>query len=177
MRDLAIVGNYTGIHTCPVFQEDREIWAFGGRGPSLPRLDVLFQMHLPYAWEENPGVEHWLKTNMTVPVYMRQRYPQFPMSIAYPFERVFHLLQGVRIHDNPLHYITSSVAYAIALAILQERPKIECYGIELVDWEYSEQTACITFWQGFAAGRGIQLDIHCMKAIYARPLYGAQREP
>lgn len=178
MAELAIVGNYTGIHNSPVFQMDREIWGFGGRGPTLPRLDVLLQLHLPYAWQENPGVENWLKKNKTVPVYMRQRYHEFPMSMPYPFERAFALLDGVWLHDKPLRfYFTSSIAFAIALAILQGRERIEFWGIELRDHEYEEHKDCITFWQGFAAGRGIQLDIHCMEPIYRRPLYGAQREP
>ena len=153
MKELAIVGNYTGIHQSPVFDTDVEIWGFGGRGPTLPRLDVLFQLHQPYAWEENPGVENWLK-HATIPVFMRQVYPQFPTSIRYPFEKAYSLA-GMR-------YFTSSPAYALALAILQERRKISIHGIELVDREYETQKDCLAFWIGFAKGRGIDVRLYCM---------------
>lgn len=175
--DLAIVGNYTGAHESPVFGTDKEIWVFGGRGPTLPRIDVEFQLHLPYAWEEVPYVHEWLTLNKTVPVYMREAYPDFPMSIAFPFEEVFSLTENIRLRGAPLRYFTSSPAYALALAILQGRQRIEIHGIELVDHEYEAQKDCITFWLGFAAGRGIQVDLYCMENIFKRPLYGAQREP
>jgi hypothetical protein len=169
MRGLAIVGNYTGIHQSPVFQTNAEIWGFGGRGPYLPRIDVLFQLHLPYTWEENFTVWDWLKNNKTIPVYMRQVYPEFPASILYPFEDAFALAS--------MQYFTSSPAYALALAILQGRKKISIHGIELVDREYETQKDCIAFWLGFAKGRGVEIELHCMDSIFKRPLYGAQREP
>jgi hypothetical protein len=174
---LAIVGNATGIHQNPVFQTDAEVWGFGGRGPTLPRLNVLFQLHQPLAWEETPFVEEWLKSNTTIPVYMRKAYPQFSRSLAFPFEEVYRLTQHIRHRGEPLKYFTSSPAYAIALAILQEYPRIKVCGLDLIDDEYVSQKDCLTFWQGFAAGRGIDLDIECMDNVYVRRQYGAQREP
>lgn len=129
---------------------------------------MLFQLHQPYAWEENPTVEDWLQ-KAQIPVYMRQTYSQFPTSIRYPFEDAFALAG--------MQYFTSSPAYAIALAILQRRPAISIHGIELVDREYKTQKDCIAFWLGFAKGRGMSVELHCMDSIYKRPLYGAQREP
>lgn len=176
MRDLAIVGNYTGVHESPVFGTGKEIWAFGGRGWTLPRMDVEFQLHLPYAWEEVPFVYESMK-NAAVPIYTRTAEPQFPTSIAFPFEEVFELTKNIKLQGAPLRYFTSSPAYALALAILQGRSHIELHGIELVEHEYTKQKDCIAFWLGYAAGRGIEVDLHCMEGIFKRPLYGAQREP
>lgn len=173
---LAIVGNYAGIHDNPVFGTGSEVWAFGSKGPYLPRLDVLFQLHQPYAWEEVPAHAEWLR-NAAVPVYMREKRAEFATSIHYPFEKIFRLTEHVRVNGEPLKYFTSSPAYALALAIQQQRPKIAIHGMELIDKEYEAQKDCIAFWLGFAAGRGMEIDINCMEDIFKRPLYGAQREP
>lgn len=108
---------------------------------------------------------------------MRQVYPEFPASIRYPFEEAFTLLDGIKLKGEPLEYFTSSPAYAIAFAILQGRKKIGLYGMELHGYQYESQKDCIAFWLGFAAGRGIEIELDCMESIYKRPLYGAQREP
>jgi len=105
---------------------------------------------------------------------MREAYPDAPMAIAYPFEDVFDMIKNVSHRDKPLEYITSSVAWAIALAVLQNRPEIDVYAIEMRDREYKEQTDCFAFWLGFAAGRGTKININCADNIFDKPLYGAQ---
>ena len=117
-------------------------------------------------------MRRWLKANTTIPVYMREVYPEIPMSVAYPFEAVYDMLKNVRQKGKPLRYFTSSIAWAIALAVLQERQKIAVYTIELQEQEYKEQSDCFTFWLGFAGGRDIELNINCASNIFDKPLYG-----
>jgi hypothetical protein len=170
---LAIVGSYGEVYKLPVFESKSEIWVLNGRGATLPRYDAVFQMHLPCDWGGGWS-RRWLRENTTVPVYMRETYSEVPMAVAYPFEDVFDMLKKVKHKEKPLLYFTSSMAWAIALSILQNKPVVDVYGIELLDDEYKNQKDCFTFWIGFAAGRGIELNINCADSIFAQPLYGAQ---
>ncbi len=178
MRELAIVGNNAGINLSPVFQSNKEIWVTGAKGPTLPRFDAAFQMHQSDAWLEGHTYHrNWLYTNTTIPVYMRAAHPEIPMSIAYPFETAISMLRGAKLYGEPLKYFTSSPAYEIALAILFGFRKIELLGMDMVDAEYERIREGFAFWVGFAAGRGIDLEINCADNIFNKPLYGAQREP
>lgn len=169
---LAIVGNNTDAYKDPVFQGDAEIWVFNGKGATLPRYDVVFQMHLPVDWGGG-WCRRWFANNTTIPVYMNDIYPDVPMSKRYPFEDVFDMLKHVRHNGNVLKYFTSSFAWAIALAVLQEKPEIRIVGASMVDAEYINQKDCFAFWLGFAGGRGIKLDIDCADNIFDKPLYGS----
>ena len=171
-RKLAIVGNSDGVHKSDVFEGDSEIWVLNGRGATLPRYDAVIEMHVePVRRNEGGWSRRFFRDNETVPVYMRKIYPDVPMATAYPFKEVFKMTEHVRHRDKPLKYFTSSMAWAIALAILQERPVIELYGIDMQDKEYIEQKDCFAFWTGFAAGRGIQIDINCADDIFKKELY------
>ena len=175
MKTIAIVGNSNGSHELPVFESDSEIWVFNGRGATLPRYDAVFQMHNDeYRYREGGWSRRFFRDNKTVPVYMSKIYPDVPMAKAYPFKEVFEMTKHVRYRDKPLKYFTSSIAWAIALAVLQDRPVIELYGIDMENEEYIEQKDCFAFWTGFAGGRGIELNINCAKDIFDRPLYGGK---
>jgi hypothetical protein len=72
---------------------------------------------------------------------------------------------------NAEKYFTSSVAYALALAIYKGYQKIEVYGVEMeTNTEYGHQRVGVAYWIGFAEGQGIEVDFHgdMLKA----PLYG-----
>lgn len=179
MKPVAIIGNYPTKDKAPFNNSEIDIWAFNGAGTSFPRVSALFQMHR----EEDNFAEarshlKWLKENTTIPVYMQKKY-DYPMCIPYPFEGVYRLtdniLQG-SIGLEKIKYFTSSPALAVALAIYQERPRIEIYGIEMNDGEtYSQQRDCFTFWIGLAGGMGIKIDIHCADDIFRKELYHEQK--
>src|SRR5688572_6902743 len=168
---LSLVGNYTGIHKDPVFESNSEIWVFNGKGATLPKYDVVFQMHLEEDWGGSWS-RNWFAENRKIPVITREVTPKIPLSRRYPFEQVFDML-GVRHNSEPLQYFTSSITWALALAIYQGRPQIEIRGVDLEDSEYKEQKDCFTFWCGFAGGRGIDLNIVGCNNIFDKPLYGS----
>lgn len=163
---LNIVGSHTSSRDLVL---GGEVWAFNSAACTR-KVDAAFQMHQEVDWGGG-FYRRWLKTT-TVPVYMRERHADIPSSIAYPFDDIFEMVANVRHTDEPLRYFTSSIAWAIALAVHQERPRIYVYGIELYNREYEEQKDCFAFWLGFAGGRGIDLNIRCADNIFDKPLYG-----
>lgn len=176
MKPVAILGRHHATYDLIPFEDDSiELWAFNNPGTKFRRIDVLFQMHPPHGYENVDGHLEWLRSNKTIPVYMREQRDDIPMCRVYPFDEIFALtknvLQGTSDLD-PLKFFTSTVPTAIALAVLQNRPKILVYGIELKNkTEYWKQRDCFTFWIGFAAGRGIDLEIHCANDIFKKDLY------
>lgn len=168
---LTIAGNYTGVHLDPCFQQDHEIWVFNGKGASLPRYTRVFQMHLPSDWG-GQWSRRWLRENTKIPVYMREVHPDIPMSRRYPFEEVFGMLSKARHRNKSIRLFTSTICWGIALAVLERRPQIRVIGVELKDHEYAPQKDGFAFWVGFAAGRGIELDIDCSD-LFTKPLYGS----
>ena len=175
MKPVAIVANNpVSWVNAPFDNTDIDIWAFNNyAAKEFPRIDALFQIHEAEIYKEVPAHWGWLKNNRTIPVYMGEIDPEVPMGIRYPREEVFAMLSHVMCEGEAVRLLTSSVSLAIALAILQQKSKIFYYGIEMaLGREYGKQREGLAFWTGFAAGRGIELDIRCAKEIFVEPVYG-----
>jgi hypothetical protein len=186
MNPVAIVGSQSA--TCdlaPFDNLDVDIWGFNMHSMSMKRITASFEIHTKELFEQR-GKEFlsWLQDKIT-PTYMREHYLEYPTSIAYPYDDIFemtsHILQG-REKLEPLKLLGSSVDYAIALAILQNRPKIFLYGIELVGDrtfgnvnEYKYQRDSFMFWSGFAGGRGIKMEIYCADNLFRKEIYGSKK--
>lgn len=176
MLPVAIVGRAFRLFASPKLDlKGKDVWAFNAGAMRHP-IAAAFQMHRipPYVRDEKEDkvYREWL-SKITVPVYMWDKCPEFPTSIRYPFEEVARLTSHVRCMNKELIFNTSSVSYAVALAVLQERKQIDVYGVELeMGTEYEKQQGCYLFWVGFAAGKGINLNIYCGETIFRKPLYG-----
>ena len=183
MLPVAIIGRADQFLSSPVIRiGGKDVWAFNAGAMHYP-ITASFQMHqYPYVRDEGNHIAEyhaWLR-NLKTPVYMRDPRDEFPTAVLYPFEEIYamvaHIRQGLTKLTN-IKYFTSTVAYAIALAVLQGRPRIDVYNIELTGkTEYEKQRECYLFWIGFAAGKGIALDIYCGDGIFKKPLYGEQWE-
>lgn len=173
---VAIVGSHPRTRVEFDFgRTDCDVWVFNEALSNqnevwCPRADAVFQMHVETIWR-NPnnrndkGHADWLKTQRDTVVYMQEMYIDVPMSRKYPLEEV---LSGLHINKR---YITSSVAYALALASHLGYKRIELYGVEMeTDTEYRYQRDGVTFWVGVAVGRGIEVELHC--GMMESPLYG-----
>lgn len=173
---VAIVGSHPKTRLDYDFtRTDCDVWVFNEAlsSPSetwCPHADAVFQMHVPTIWK-NPNNRNdknhytWLNTQTVTPVYMQEKYPDVPMSVRYPLNEIFADLKFNK------RYITSSVAYALALAAHLRYKKIEVYGVEMeTDTEYRHQRDGVTFWLGVALGRGIEVEAHC--GMFEAPLYG-----
>jgi hypothetical protein len=173
---VAIVGSHPKTRTEFDFtRTDCDIWVFNEAlsNPSetwCPRADAVFQMHAPVIWKNPKNRNHaghydWLKTQTETVVYMQDKYDDVPKSVRFPLEDVF---QGLHFNKR---YITSSVAYALALAASMNYKKIELYGVEMeTDTEYRYQRDGVALWVGVALGRGIEVELHC--GMLSAPLYG-----
>ncbi len=173
--NLAIVGSSRATkENAPYHDGITEIWAFNSGAMSMQRIDVAFQIHTRESIaEESKKYNLWLRS-CGIPIYMKNKYDDIPSSVAFPYEEVLALTDHVRLHGKRLEYFTSTPSLSIGLAILQNRPKIQFYGIGLVanPAEYKYQRECFAFWTGYAAGRGIELEINCADDIFDKPIYG-----
>lgn len=176
---VAIVGSHPKTRTEFDFtRTDCDIWVFNEALSNpvetwCPRADAVFQMHAPTIWRNprnrnDPKHYEWLSTQTETPVYMQARYDDVPGSVAFPLDEVLHFNN---LNFNKIRYITSSVAYAIALAIYFGYKRIEIYGVEMeTDTEYRYQRDGVAFWTGVAVGKGIEVETHC--SMFEAPLYG-----
>ncbi len=177
MKDtVAIVGSHPRTRGDFDFsREDADIWVFNEALATnwCKRADAVFQLHEPTIWRStqnrnDPKHYEWLQ-NTTVPVYMQDHYEDVPSSIRYPLDELFADLFEDR---KQIPYITSSVAYALALAVYLKYKRIELYGVEMeTNTEYGHQRIGVAFWVGVALGRGIEVDFHSDSVLNA-PLYG-----
>jgi hypothetical protein len=116
--------------------------------PDFPPVERTFATMC----EENPNIELIGKFNETL---MKPDGKILGRVKEYPLNDVLKLAPGA--------YFTSSIAYAICLAILEKVDRIRLYGLEL--WagsdvnEYTVQAPCVEFWLAFAMGRGIKVEI------------------
>jgi len=194
-KKVAIVGTHPATRdNAPFDDPNYDIWVFnevagkdqpqedGSYRPWAWRVNAVFQMHLPVIYKSllnrsDPRHWEWLQKKQTMPVYMQEVDPDVPSSVKYPLDEVCETLLGKFWQGNDelvkRKYFTSSIPYAIALAIHMEYPHIEVYGIEMSsNTEYIFQRDCVAFWEGLALGRGCHLEVHCSDDIFKRPLYG-----
>jgi hypothetical protein len=173
MRDtVAIIGSHP--RTREQFsweRDDCDIWVFNEvmHAAWCKRADAVFQMHKPVIWRStqnrnDPHHYDWLKSGLTPTIFMMEKYPDVPKSEAYP-------LEAVRA-EFPRCYFTSSVSYAIALAIYWRFKRIEIYGVEMeTQTEYGHQREGVAYWIGVGEGRGIEIDFRSSSMLKS-PLYG-----
>lgn len=151
-----------------------------------PTLHYYFETHSPeiYNWEiRRPnGHKTWLKS-FKGPIFQHVADPEIPNSIAYPLQEVADFI-GVNIWrlveiGKPLvsatkdPYLTSSIAYQIALAMYEGFETIELYGIDLnTGGEYAWQKAGVEYLLGMAAGRGHKVILPGNCPLLHGDLYG-----
>ena len=114
----------------------------------------------------------WMKTSR-VPIYTSRLHPDYPALVEFPLEEV--------INDLTFDYFNNTAAWTLAFAIYLGVEKVSMFGC---DYTYpnahdaEKGRACLEFWLGFAAAKGIRIGMSksttLMDAIYSRQerLYG-----
>ena len=179
MKDvLAIVGSHP--HTRDKFdfsRTDADVWMFnealGNRESTwAQRADAVFQLHVPTIWQNpqnrnDPHHYEWLRSTLTT-VYMQEKFSDVPASVAYPLDEIKALA------GEP-NFLTSSVSMAIALGVYQGYRRIEIYGVAMeTDTEYRYQRDGVSYWMGFARGRGVE--VWFADNTFDAPIYGYEGE-
>ncbi len=147
--DIAIVGLSPTTHNqAPFGDPDWEVWGLPWDEGFWIYYDRLFEMHDIRLIEKDnsrrPSDYIERLKNIDAPLYMQESY--FETAIAYPF------------HEVPTEYFNSSIAYMLAMAIVEEPEKIGIYGVDMKgDDEYGYQKPNIEYLIGLAEGRGIKV--------------------
>ena len=153
-----------------------EIWSVNDAWGFLPPNSAhrMFEVHKPwiYEWElrRSPGHLDWLRAfgEAGGRVYMLDEHPDLvPKAEAYP-------LQAVAANIGKFgYYLTSSIAYMIALAIAEGFERIMITGVDMAaESEYSDQRPACEYLIGVAQGRGIEVILPESCKLMKGPLYG-----
>lgn len=144
-KKLGILGRTTNIAYAPF---DDPSWTLAShtsaRELSKREPDWYFDLHRPACFRTesktwNPHYHTWLKRLQT-PIFMQEAWPEIPMAVRYPIERV---LQEYRA------YFTNHVAYMIALAMMEGVKTIGLFGCQYGAFtEYSTQRGSVEYWLG-----------------------------
>jgi len=98
-----------------------------------------------------------------VPVYMLDPQPDIPMCVRYPIEQITKLV-GKTNKGHP--YLESSIAYMVALAILEKVDRVGIWGVDLhCDSEYAFQRPNMEYLIGLARGAGVKVFIPPQSAL------------
>lgn len=103
------------------------------------------------------GMLAWLKTHPG-PIITSQVHRDYPGLVEFPLAAVLNSCRGQQ-------YMNSTAACAVAYAVHIGVSKIMCFGMDFTlpnSYDAEQGRACVEFWLGFAAARGI--DIVCPKS-------------
>jgi hypothetical protein len=195
---VAIVGSHPETRKlAPYDDQSVDIWVFNeafsqtarDRETNLPdkwckRADVVFQLHTPAIYRSQynrSDRNHWQwlqKNHNNLVIYMQEIDDQVPNSEKYPLDELCaDLLANIKLVDKhgqkrEVRFFTSTIAEALALAIDLNYQRILIYGIEMASaTEYFYQREGVAFWIGYAAGRGIEIELHSAHGLFDRPVY------
>ena len=160
-KKAAIVGFATNtLHLVPWHDPQWELWGLNQAHLHFHRrADRWFEMHTPEYTEDvrDPQYMEFLK-KCPVPIYMIDHRPDIPNSVRFPIEAAIQLAGR--------DYFTSSIAYMVAVGIMEGFEEIALYGINLaIGDEYFYQKACAEWWIGLAEGKGITVYVPRASAL------------
>jgi hypothetical protein len=185
LKTLAIVGGGPICKLAPWSDLTVDIWQMNeAAGKSKQRANAVFQMHVPGVYKDpqnqtDPDHFQWLQAIHGIKIYLQDTDPEIPESVRYPLEEAKKLTEKVLQKgksDRELKSVelfTFTGCYMIALAVLMGYTSIKIYGIDLIHTEeYRYQRESFMFWVGYAAGRGVEVEIYGADSLFKKPLYG-----
>ena len=167
-KSLAIVGSHPATREFAPYDDPTvEIWLFNeaAQKPSVyKRWDALLQIHAEEIYTSldnwvNKSHWDWLQqdhgrstvTGKPKRIYMQAFDERVPNCAVYPLDGILSMLPLDDDGNRQFHYLRSSPAMALALAIFMGYERILLYGSELSsNTEYTYQATNYAFWIGFA---------------------------
>lgn len=200
-RRIAICGTAPSTRNqIPWSEADFEFWSLNdawkifpiqeGLVNGQPRM-VWFELH-PREWYTGPNrpADHldWLR-RCPIPIYMWDVQPDIPSSRRYPIDEMCRLFPGASgrwdlVAENGQlkprltrqhGYLTSGIAYMVALAIFQMQPDDELWfwGVDLAaQTEYERQRPNLEYLLGYAEAKGIKVALPSACPVLQGPAYG-----
>jgi len=151
---IAIVGTATSEKYAPYNDPSWQIWTLGNNYTRVPRYDRWFEVHTQkWLAKHNIEARHYesLK-DCGEKLYLMEPFPQFPDATLYPREQ---------ITSKYGTYLTSSIAWMLALAMEEKPTEIGLWGVHMQgENEYAHQRPCCEYLIGRAIERGINIKIH-----------------
>lgn len=178
MNKLVIVGAEPRTRgNAPWEDSNCDIWTISNWANAdwAKRVSAVVEIHKPELYKQHPLDDKywdWLQ-NGSVPVYMQAVDPLVPSAQVYPLDDVLSMLKKLKVNGKDARPLNSSIAFALSLGILMGYKEIDVFGVEMSNSsEYRSQQPIFAFWVGFAAGRGVKLNINCTQDLFIQPLYG-----
>ncbi len=143
---VVIVGKGRGWDEAPPCGKGYEIW--GVTQLNLRReVDLVIDMndYSENRWGPAETLEATQSRNKAV-----HENVSYVDLMTYPYRKI--------VKKFGSDYFSSTVAFAVALAIHRGAAEIEMYGVTLeVPSEYAYQKPCVEYWCGYARGKGIKV--------------------
>lgn len=181
MTKLAIVGAETRTReNAPWNNQDYEILGISiwSHAAWMKRCDIVLEMHDLDSLVNESDKEYWPWLQKTdIPVYTTKIDKRINNNKEYPITDIQNMIKHVKSNGNASKVLNSSISQAIALGILYEYSVIDIYGVEMANSsEYHSQQPVFMFWVGFAAGRGIEINVNCTSKLFDKPIYGYEEQ-
>lgn len=157
---IALVGTTASKFQAPFDDPDWKIWACSpGNVGQLSRWDAWFQPHAPENLEQ---MRHFLIEEHDKPIYMRKVYPEFPSSVAFPFDEM--------VAEFGDKFFSSVIAWMLAYAITLKPEAVGIWGVDMAcEGEYQEQRWGCWHFLDIAKERGIKTVLPPASKLNVRP--------
>lgn len=151
-KKIAILGTCPSRMLAPVNDLSWEIWTIGPGGKNSNRWERLFEIHGKGTWPE--GFREYLEELKAEKppkiIYTEEPMPDWPANVVYPRDALF--LKYGRM------WFTSSIAYALALALEENVTELGCWGIDLESGEeYQSQFVAAKYFLQLAQLAGVNV--------------------
>lgn len=161
-RKIAVLGSAPSLVAVP-----RDGWEYWSLMSNFSNSDLPIT---PNRWFELHSPEH-LMNNAQV--------PKCDIDYMGNMENIWMMNPVGKAHQFPREdvlaltpYFTSSIAWVLGLAILQNPHSIGLWGVDLMlTKEYQRERPCIEHWVGFARARGIKVEIPEISPLCKGALY------
>jgi hypothetical protein len=163
-RRICILGSAPSSRDLAPFDDKEvEFWTLAQRVEK--RADRIFEIHCKEIIEKRneekkvKSLADYLNNRYpnNPPVYTIEKFENIINRVDYPLQKA---IDFVKSHGGNEHYISSSISYMIALAILEQVDEILIYGVSMTHkTEYKQQRPNCEWLLGIASGLGIKITI------------------
>lgn len=128
-KKIAVLGTCPSRLSAPLGDMSWDIWTIGPGGKNSNRWNVLFEIHGKGTWPE--GFKEYLnELKVEKPpkrIYTEDPMPDWPANVVFPRDTLFS--------KYGKKWFSSSIAYALALALEENVTDLGIYGIDLESGE------------------------------------------